>query len=160
MSSSSQFLGMKVEGNYGGWTRAIQKPIEDLYPYFKLAFDKGVTAVMWEQYTPGFNDGEPCEFSVHEAKLTSNALVAEAWLEDEEPDMALAYPDSDLSADYYDQESYESWSNHPDGVEIPEIEMPVHSAAFEDALRGVFGNDTKIVVTPGRIVQFEYDCGY
>jgi len=158
MSNSSQFLGMKVEGSYGGWTRAIQKPIEDLYPYFKLAFDKGVTAVMWEQYTPGFNDGEPCEFSVMEAKVTSNALVAEAWLDDESPDMELAYPDEDFSD--YDEYHYASWSEHPDGVEISKIEMPVDSVAFEDALRGVFGNDTKIVVTPGRVVQFEYDCGY
>jgi hypothetical protein len=151
------FLGIKIEGNYGGWSRAIQEPIENLYEYFKVAFEKyGVTAVMWEQYTPGFNDGDPCEFGVREPKITTNPVVAAAWLEESEPDMDLAYPGQDL---YYDEYDFES-SHHPDGDIMREIDVPVNAGRFEDALRGVFGNDTKVVVTPTRVVQFEYDCGY
>ncbi|UDL15848.1 hypothetical protein QEH42_gp057 [Microbacterium phage Pumpernickel] len=29
----------------------------------------GVAGVIWEQYTPYFNDGEPCEFSVNEPRI-------------------------------------------------------------------------------------------
>jgi hypothetical protein len=29
----------------------------------------GVEAVKWQQYTPYFNDGEPCEFNVHEFRV-------------------------------------------------------------------------------------------
>lgn len=152
------FLGIKVEGNYGGWSRAIQEPIENLYPYFKTAFDDyGVKAVMWEQYTPGFNDGDPCEFGVRDPKVTTNEVVAAAWLNEEEPDMDLAYPGKDL---YYDEWEYESYSSHPDGDHVNSIDVPVAAGRFEDALRAVFGNDTKVVVTPTRVVQFEYYCGY
>jgi len=158
MSDKSEFMGIPVEGNYGTWSRAEQKPIEDLYPYFKAAFDQGVTAVMWEHYTPGYNDGEPCEFTVSGAKVTSNTHVAEAWLDDTEPDMEDAYPGKLDS--YYDEYDYESWGDHPDGNQMKDISVPVDAERFEDAVRSVFGNDTKIVVTPERVVQFEYDCGY
>lgn len=44
----------------------------------KEFFDKnpGITGVVWTQYTPYFNDGDTCEFSVHEATFT-NAPVDE-----------------------------------------------------------------------------------
>lgn len=29
----------------------------------------GVSAVRWTQYTPHFNDGDPCRFSVHDADI-------------------------------------------------------------------------------------------
>jgi len=157
MGNSTVFMGMAVKGSYGGWSRAIQKPIEELYPYFKLAFEQGVKAVMWEQYTPGWNDGEPCEFSIREVKLTANDEVAQAWLNDSEPDMEVAYPDEDV---YYDDYEYEAYGSHPDGDWVSKVNVPVQDGAFEDALRSVFGNDTKIVVTPEAVVQFDYDCGY
>lgn len=31
-----------------------------------FAADAGLTAIQWSQYTPYFNDGEPCEFSASE----------------------------------------------------------------------------------------------
>jgi hypothetical protein len=160
MSDKTKFMGLPVEGDvtYGGRYRAAQEPVENLYVYFKNAFDKGVKAVMWTQYTPGFNDGDPCEFTVCDARLTTNPLVADAWLEDTYPDMAVAYPGNEY--DYYDEYLYEPWGEHPDGNHINDISIPVSAERFEDALDGIFGNDTKVVVTPERVVQFEYDCGY
>ena len=155
------FLGIKVEGNYGGWSRAIQEPIENLSPYFKTAFDDyGVKAVMWEQYTPGFNDGDPCEFGVRDPKVTTNAIVAEAWLDGTTPDLEEAYPDEDYSSDAYDEYMYEQWSDHPDGKHVNDISVPVDAAEYEDALRSKFGNNIKVIVTPNRVVTEEYDCGY
>lgn len=40
---------------------------------FKEFWDKnpGVTAIIWTQYTPYFNDGDTCEFGVHEPVFTN-----------------------------------------------------------------------------------------
>jgi hypothetical protein len=160
VSDRTNFMGMPVEGNYGGWARAVQEPIENLYPYFKDAFANGVKAVKWQQYTPGWNDGEPCEFSISDVYVTSNEVVAAAWLDNTEPDWEVAYPEQEL--DYYEDYLFSEgrYGGHPDGDEIGKLPLPVDHGQFEDALRGVFGNDTEVVVTPERVVQFEYDCGY
>lgn len=158
MSDRKDFMGIPIAGNYGGWARAVQQPIEDLYPYFKEAFDKGIKAVKWEQYTPGWNDGEPCEFSISDVKFTANSEIAQAWLDSDDPDYDVIYPNHGYR--YFDEENFMGYGEHPDGNEFKNINLPVAEGRFEDALRGVFGNDTQVVVTPERVVQFEWDCGY
>lgn len=155
------FMGIKITGaGYGnGYSRAVQQPIEDLYPIFKRAFDSGAKAIKWNQYTPGFNDGDPCEFTVGMPHVTSNAEVARAWLDNDIPDLELAYGPQ---AGYYDEYEYSYDGTHPDGKEMDDLvgTIPVEAEAFEDALRATFGNYTEIVVTPESVVQFDYDCGY
>jgi hypothetical protein len=153
-------MGIKVTGN-AQYTadRPIQLPIEDLYPYFKEAFDKGLLAVSWTQYTPGFNDGDPCEFTVGEVRGTANEEIARAWVEEDTPDLELAYGPQ---APYYDVYEYGYYGDHPDGKEFGDVvnSIPVEKGSFEDALRSTFGNYTEIVVTPTQVVQYDYDCGY
>lgn len=159
MSDRTEFMGMIVEGDGHsvGWSRLPQQPIENLYEEMKAAFAQGVQGVMWEQYTPGWNDGESCEFTIQDAKVTLNKVVAEAWLDGTEPDMELAYPGEDTDYDAYD---YELWGSHPDGPTVKDISIPVDDGKYEDALRYKFGNDVKIIVTPNRVVTEVYDCGY
>lgn len=159
--SDKTFMGLPVEGSIGNWSPIPQSPIEELYVYFKNAFDHdGVKAIMWEQYTPGWNDGEPCEFSIRDPKVTTNKVVADAWINGTEPDMSEAYPDRTGDNDYYDEWEFESYSGHPDGEHVNKISIPVADGRFEDALRAKFGNDIKIIVTVDRVVTEEYDCGY
>ena len=48
-----------------------KKAQESVRPALREAFEEltavipGLTAVRWQQYTPHFNDGEPCEFGLH-----------------------------------------------------------------------------------------------
>jgi len=157
LTKGRTFLGNAIEGDFShGYTPIKQLPIEDLYPHFLQAFNKGVKAVMWEQYVPGFNDGDPCEFSIREVKMTTNSVIADAWLDETEPDMEEAYPGEDF---YYDEYAYELYSGHPDGLTSADS-VSVNSGHYDDALRQLFGQDTKIIVTPERVVQYEYDCGY
>lgn len=39
---------------------------------FQPLFDLGYKKCMWDQYTPYFNDGEPCEFSVYDLYVTKD----------------------------------------------------------------------------------------
>lgn len=44
-------------------------PVEFMEGLDKLFEDPRVEAIRWSQYTPYFNDGEPCEFSVDEYSI-------------------------------------------------------------------------------------------
>jgi len=72
--------------------KAMQEKIAEemrnsLYPVFSKFFEKypEVHKITWVQYTPYFNDGDPCVFGVYESEfeLISNDITAsEALTED------------------------------------------------------------------------------
>jgi hypothetical protein len=61
------FLGITITGDViGREKRARQRPLEELAPLMQaLIDDDGIAWFSWQQWTPYFNDGGPCEFSVH-----------------------------------------------------------------------------------------------
>jgi len=158
-SDNRTFMGIPVEGDvYAyGYTSLEQYSIEKLYGELQELFAAGVVGIMWHQYIPGFNDGDPCEFTLGEVYMTSNQIVADAWLDGSEPDLEEAYPGQEF--DYYDEGYYGRTSSHPDGLEIGALRDSI-DGHYENVLREMFGYNTNIVVTPTRVVQFEYECGY
>lgn len=181
-----RFLGLPIEGDKG-YTRHYRtytpRPVEELYDYFKEAFDQGIKAVTWHQYTPYFNDGEPCEFSVYDMSVTNNEEVAEHWLDDNFYEDRLVEVDkAEYDAEYeamknsrysyfpyeeqdgkfykrYEEGAYDyiPGSNHPDKIGADDVNIPVNTLEFEDALRTTFGDHTQVVVAPTRVVQFDYE---
>jgi hypothetical protein len=150
------FFGIPIEGDiYEGRPAVEQKPFKDLKPYFDKLWEKGVLAVSWTQYTPWFNDGDTCEFGVNEPGFTSNPKVVAAWL-DHERDW------EDGAGDFYEADIYcyeAPWSDkypHPDGLKKEDLELPINHSEFEYAMLEKFGNHTEVVVTPTRVVQWEY----
>ncbi|CAM5619064.1 hypothetical protein [Streptomyces aurantiogriseus] len=67
MTEHTSFLGIPVHGDITrGETRVEQKPIEELQPILQAVLDDPtIVEFGWRQYTPYFNDGEPCTFSAH-----------------------------------------------------------------------------------------------
>lgn len=67
--TDSTLLGRPITGEISHYSTGSgeQRPIEELLEALDdvLASD-AVEAIRWTQYTPYFNDGEACEFSVHE----------------------------------------------------------------------------------------------
>lgn len=62
------FLGIPVIGEIdtGSDDRVPQRPLSDLEPLIRDVLDDDeFYAFGWTQYTPYFNDGEPCVFRVH-----------------------------------------------------------------------------------------------
>lgn len=61
-----------------------------MLPAFKEFFERHpkVTAIGWTQYTPHFNDGEPCEFSIYDRYFSTIPLgeldTTTSYFEDEE----------------------------------------------------------------------------
>jgi len=157
------FMGITIRGDYNsGRSYYDQLPLEDLYPYFQNAFEQGVKAISWRQYTPYFNDGEPCEFGFSDISFTSNPVVAKAWLQEEYGDEDDRYdPEGNIieeivPTDFYSYE--EPWSErypHPDGFKKGDVEFPDFSQ-FERVLCEKFGDHTTVVVSPNYVVQYEY----
>ncbi len=155
----------------------VPRDIEELYPHFKEEFYKGVKAATWHQYTPYFNDGEPCEFNVYDLSVTNHEEVAENWLngdfyEDRRVELTEEqYKEETEGSRWYtgcyeeDGKFYKRYEegtydyipgvSHPDG--ITDVDIPIHLLEFEDALRAKFGDHTQVVVTPTRVVQFDYE---
>lgn len=162
MSEVRTFMGITIEGDtgYGRYQRDAQEPIEKLYPYIKTALSNGALAISWNQYTPYFNDGEPCEFSVGDVGVTTDPKIRDAWLEG-----LSGIENEDGSYDYIEHYEYtvpsqaqaDKWGlRHPDGLVGDDFDVPANEERFEDALRATFGDHTTIVITPERVVQFEY----
>lgn len=122
----------------------------------KEFFDKNpaITAVVWTQYTPYFNDGDTCEFSVNEPTFT-NAPDPEnvRWGEyegDEEGVFALESPRWVLEndRDYY-KETQEAVAN-AGGVDVDSCEAfarMIQSSAMEDVMYAMFDDHVKVVAT-------------
>lgn len=80
MTDKKNFLGIPVEGEvYYTRTPVPQKSQEDLRVLIEpvLAHPK-VEAIRWRQYTPYFNDGEPCVFDVSDVYFRLTSVPEEA----------------------------------------------------------------------------------
>ncbi len=66
------FDGRTITGDVNHYTEGL-KPQDDPQLFIdaldKLLAVPGVTAVRWCQYTPYFNDGDPCVFSIYGARV-------------------------------------------------------------------------------------------
>lgn len=149
MSNEVDFRGkLLVNKSYSYRSNFVEQlPLSDMLPELEEIFAKGVLAIKWHQYVPGWNDGDACEFTIGDVRITSNPAVVEAWTEDR-------YFDED-----YDEAYIERSSHHPDG-EIGKISTPIGLAAYEYATRAEFGDNVEIVITPEATYTFDYDCGY
>lgn len=89
-----EFLGMKVEG-CGGSGQESERPEQYTIDHFKSAVAAiliypEVSGIAWTQYTPYFNDGEPCVFQAGEAYFSFNDVEIPEdrdcdyhWMEDD-----------------------------------------------------------------------------
>lgn len=68
-----ELLGKPINGTVSYYTRSRHveqhEPQELMNRLDALVELKEVDSVRWEQYTPYFNDGDPCYFSVGEARV-------------------------------------------------------------------------------------------
>lgn len=96
--------------------------------------------IKWQQWTPSFNDGDPCENHVGEVGLFLEAH------EDNNPD------------DGIDPDKEESLS--PESKELLNNFMREFSA-LDDLLENIFGTNVQITIgRDGNVTIEDYDCEY
>lgn len=72
MTTSTNFLGIPVEGDITKSYRSKAKQIslEEFQAVLRPVIEHPlVEAVRWQQYTPYFNDGDPCEFNIYDITI-------------------------------------------------------------------------------------------
>lgn len=156
-----------------------QKQLEtEMREYGKQAFDAffkafftenpNILGVKWTQYIPGFNDGDPCVFSLGEIYFKAEGVTPE--YDEEEYDQE--YDEYDLTGFGYSHDLVEaSWQGTypnrkyvvtkelvPGGKACIELESALESN--KKVLELAFGENAKIICYPDKIVVEDYDCGY
>lgn len=168
MTTGTNFLGIPVSGDITqGATRNEQFPTEDLSPLLQAVLnDPTIVEFGWRQYTPYFNDGDTCEFSVHGVWVRTTAEVGDVNQYGEE------YSDYDLDADYhpslggyiYGYDEYGKYTRlgykGPDEDRynrVQALDSAIQSGRYDDALLEAFGDHAHITVNKTGIEVESYE---
>ena len=127
-----------------------------------------ITGVMWQQYTPSFNDGEPCVFTINGPFIKFDDKVSRAGdkdTEDDESEMAKGYLDSSYEID---DDFFDNAADIFNFKEIKALKATVkdvhkvheHLEAMDACLQEMFGNGVQVFVTKDGVETEDYDCGY
>lgn len=107
-----------------------------------------IEAVAWRQFTPGFNDGEPCEFTIRALDVK--------WVE---------YDPEQEDGDFEDGfESDWSYGSRGKSLRTPakdllnKFESIIHN--LHDLLEFPFGNGSRVICSKDGITVEEYYCEY
>lgn len=180
MTTTQSFLGIPVDGDIiRADTKVPQRPIEDLAPMLQAVLDDGGIAQFgWTQYTPYFNDGDPCIFGVHSLWVARHEDVpAESLPADDE----ASFDKEDLDVSYGSRlGSYEGgqWVDDPEDpnrrmrvgahyegpdearyIRCKALSDAIDSGAFDEVLLAAFGDHAEVTVKrDGIAVEFyEHD---
>lgn len=143
---------------------------------FTAVFDNFdfVEAIVWTQYTPGFNDGDPCEFGVHDFYVMGKGYLEsdevgeyaeenEHRIEIEEPNYALKRKANGESLDEWDVARLAAWDELLETYGEDTIKSLNKALAalqgLPDEIYESFGEGLVVASREG-IDLYEYDCGY
>lgn len=163
---TTNFLGIPVQGDITrGSDRVEQKPIEELQPILQAVLDDPtIVEFGWRQYTPYFNDGEPCEFGVNGTWVRTTADEdtdedeLEMWGHRSLGKVITEWGDVDPATKrrVVVSETYEG----PDRARYDRckaLEGAVEGGAFEHVLLDAFGDHANITVRRDGIQVEFYD---
>jgi hypothetical protein len=108
----------------------------------------GVLAIRWEQYTPYFNDGDPCVFSVGDWRFKLDTEV-----DDEKTEYGDGYlttwDDAIRGWEYRRDENNQlvKVRTHPGRPDIESAFKNLNLNAFEDVCRRNFGDHAQVTAT-------------
>jgi hypothetical protein len=159
------FLGIPVEGEIHEQRRTPQKPLAELEPLIRaLLDDEEIVAFGWHQYTPYFNDGDNCVFSVYTPWFRTTADTGEGSEDDDGNDLEVSsyheHPtlggrDYDAPKDADDERPYKG----PDEARWRRclaFSEALDSEAFDIVLLEAFGDHCEVTVTRDGITVDEY----
>jgi len=174
--TTNTFLGIPVDGDIvRGDRKPGQRPLEDLSPLIQAVLDDdGIACFGWHQFTPYFNDGEPCVFGARGVWAARHEDIAKAGTGDDEEQ---EFDKDDLMVDYGSPLGLYhggQWVNDPSDptrrnlvgarYEGPDqarydrckaLSDAVGSGQFDDVLLEAFGDHAEITVRrSGITVEF------
>lgn len=171
-TAHTNFLGIPVQGDItqSGRSNVVQRPVEEFGPILQAVLDDPLfVAVQWKQYTPYFNDGDPCEFSVNTPVFLTTEDDPERF-EDDPYDFELTSYGSGHPT--LGKQEFDYVGDYPNVTAVPKPYQGNHEAsharakalaealeggAFDEVLLDAFGDHAKVRVTRERIEVEFYD---
>lgn len=151
--NTMSFLGIPIDGQIIRHTPGVeQKPLSELEPLIRAVLDdEKVAAFRWRQYTPYFNDGDPCEFGVGEVEFKPSPTVVN--VKDECRFCSVGWGRHGTFGDGSPGEHQDTWAR------CRELYRAMNSNAFDEVLLDAFGDHATVTVTRNGIeVEFyEHD---
>lgn len=104
---------------------------EEIFLMFKEILEEhpDIVNISWIQYTPYFNDGEPCEWSC------------------QEPELTVIIDNSEVEIDSWDIDKDKYKSFKPAYKKILEI----YNLIPESVQKNILGNDVKVIISSGKL---------
>ncbi len=158
MTTQTNFLGIPIDGDITrGSSRKARRPIEDLEPMLRAVLaDPAIDSFGWKQYTPYFNDGDPCEFSVGTPWFRTTSDAADASTYDLE---LCSHPT--LAARTWNGSTYVDRALDPETAErsarCKALSDAIERGAFEDVLLASFGDHAMVTVRASGITVDFYE---
>lgn len=145
-----------LEDEFNTFTQKFRESsLEVLKESFKQFFEinPSITAVVWDQYTPYFNDGDTCEFTVYDPSFTNVADINEVNYTDYDGDDETVFFLGDLdwvmsNSSSYDREKELLIKNNVNIEACNDISSLVLSPAMYHSLKTIFGDHVRVIATP------------
>lgn len=178
----TEVFGIPVSGTprRGRGGNMDQRPLSDLRPVFEaLLADERVIEFGWEQYTPYFNDGDVCEFSVGDTwiRTVDDEDVEDLYdlrVDNSHPTLGdmewRKMTDEEYALKVIEHKNRGWWGTphnyahfpKPGGAKYPDLlelvkKLDVQAAKYEDAMYDAFGDHAQVTVTKTGIQIDEYD---
>lgn len=141
--------------------QAIKDALKDFFAHYPA-----VKSIKWSQYSPFFNDGDACVFSVHEPFVEFNDIrylrqevlpeyqVEQSWDSlKQEYVTRNAYSDTELLDRWYQSYDLKEDSDLADHL----CELHNSLSSIETAMEGIFGNHVEVFCTRDGITVEEYN---
>lgn len=114
----------------------------------------------WEAYVPGFNDGDPCTFTVSGPRIVLADKAPLLMTED--------YSNGGDDAEFFEEHGLEDYQieyrkelNLPDALKQDFKGLCKLFSSCEDGLEKAFGSNVRVVVgRDGEAKVTDYDCGH
>lgn len=152
------FSGLEVHGEITyGEKRAKQRPEQEFLNVLQPVLnDEGITSIGWAQYTPYFNDGDPCVFSAG-CLLVDLPEDADDRYEYEFPyggynNGEFTYPFGrvDLDTKEYVGECKDTYRR------LEALNRALQSGEFDDVLLEKFGDHANVRIVPNDGIYVEF----
>lgn len=150
--SHNNFLGIRVEGDIikSGRSNVTQRPIEEFGPILSAALgDARIEAIRWRQYTPYFNDGDACEFGIHDIEVKPVGSDPDAG------DYSDGFIDHWSLGYYADKRGDDRMRELKEAT--ADLNKAVAGGEFYDVLLDAFGDHANVTVTTEGITVDFYE---
>lgn len=166
--TTTNFLGIPIDGDINrAGDRKTQRPREEFEAIITTLLDDPFFVEFgWTQYTPYFNDGDPCTFDASGFWIRTES-DGEPRVDSEDDEDDYDEDDTDrLQISYTDHPTLGTENGYPIRVYVGTRESQyrvacaasdaVEGGEFDDVLLGLFGDHAAVKVTRSGITVDEY----